>query len=186
MFKPNKKFVAVPVVVGVLAVVGAGLAAAAGTAPTYKVCVKAGVVYGANPNGACPAGTTAVLINSQGPAGPQGPAGQPPEPDLSRVATLDWWGGAYSGGSYGFDVPEAISFDGAHIWVTNWSGNSVTELDASDGAWVQTLSGGSYGFDQPNGIAFDGTHIWVINVGGNSVTELEASDGTWVQTFSGG
>jgi hypothetical protein len=114
-----------------------------------------------------------------------GPAGSPPQPDLSRVATLEWWGGAYSGGSYGFADPRAIAFDGTHIWVANLAGNSVTELKASDGDWVRTLSGGSYGFSNPEGVAFDGTHIWVANWD-NSVTELDASDGDWVQTLSGG
>jgi hypothetical protein len=51
---------------------------------------------------------------------------------------------------------------------------SVTELDASNGDWVQTLSGSSYGFSDPAAIAFDGTHIWVTNYGGKSVTDVSA------------
>ncbi len=74
------------------------------------------------------------------------------------MAILDWWGGAYYGGSYGFNYPVGIAFDGTHIWVTNPPGNSVTELNASNGAWVRTLSGGSYGFAEPESIAFDGTN----------------------------
>ena len=42
-------------------------------------------------------------------------------PDRPVVSTL-------SGGSFGFNAPEAIAFDGAHIWVTNYAGNSVSEL----------------------------------------------------------
>ena len=64
-----------------------------------------------------------------------------PETDLSRVATLNWYGGAYGGGSYGFDEPYAVAFDGTHMWVANYAGNSVTEMNAATGAWVQTLSG---------------------------------------------
>jgi DNA-binding beta-propeller fold protein YncE len=64
-------------------------------------------------------------------------------PDLMRVAELNWWGGPYSGGSYAFYGPYGVAFDGTHIWVTNYGGNSVTELNAADGSWVQTLSGGS-------------------------------------------
>lgn len=60
----------------------------------------------------------------------------------------------------------------------------MTELDSSDGSWLQTLSGGSYGFNHPAGIAFDGYHLWVANTAGNSVTELAANTGTWVQTIS--
>jgi DNA-binding beta-propeller fold protein YncE len=79
-----------------------------------------------------------------------------------------------SGGSYGFNYPYGVAFDGSHIWVTNYVGNSVTELKASDSSWVQTLSGGSYGFNYPDGVAFDGSHIWVANDGGYSVTEINA------------
>jgi DNA-binding beta-propeller fold protein YncE len=67
---------------------------------------------------------------------------------------------------------DAIAFDGTHLWVTNYGGSSVTELNASDGSWVRTVSGGSYGFSAPDAIAFDGAHLWVTNHGGGSVTEL--------------
>jgi DNA-binding beta-propeller fold protein YncE len=80
--------------------------------------------------------------------------------------------------AYGFATPLDLAFDGAHLWIVNLHGNSVTELNAGDGSLVQTLSGGSYGFDSPGGIAFDGTHLWVANQDGNSVTELNASDGS--------
>lgn len=69
--------------------------------------------------------------------------------------------------------------------MTNTDGNSVTELNASDGSWVRTISGGSYGFNFSAAIAFDGTHLWILNAHGNSVTEMNASDGSWVQTLSG-
>ena len=62
--------------------------------------------------------------------------------------------------------------DGTHVWVANSSGDSVTELNASDGSWVRTLSGGSYRFNNPLAIAVDGTHVWVADANGNSVTEL--------------
>ena len=84
-----------------------------------------------------------------------------------------------------------MAFDGTHIWVVNAGGNtpptqqpSVTELNASTGAWVQTLSGESYGFEFPEAAAFDGIHIWVVNSYGNSVTEFNASNGAWVRTLS--
>ena len=47
----------------------------------------------------------------------------------------------FSGGSYGFNGPEGLATDGSHIWVANSFGNSVTELDATTGAWIRTLSG---------------------------------------------
>ena len=74
--------------------------------------------------------------------------------------------------TYGFSRPIDLAFDGTHIWVVNLganggpspNGESVTELNASDGSAVQNLSGGSYGFVQPRAIAFDGTHLWVPNI----------------------
>jgi DNA-binding beta-propeller fold protein YncE len=84
-----------------------------------------------------------------------------------------------------------VVFDGTHIWVVNAGGNipptqqpSVTELNASTGAWVQTLSGESYSFVSPEAAAFDGGHIWVVNSNGNSVTEFNASNGAWVRTLA--
>ena len=88
----------------------------------------------------------------------------------------------YSGDSYGFNHPLAIAVDGTHVWVANYGGGSVTELNASNGSWERTL----YGFNEPGRIAVDGTHIWVPNSSGDSVTELNASNGSWVRTLSGG
>jgi Protein kinase domain len=88
-------------------------------------------------------------------------------------------------GKYGFSLPENIADDGTHIWVTNGKGNSVTELNASDGKWIRTLSGGNYGFGNPYGIVSDDIHIWVTNFAAGSVTELNASDGAWIRTLPG-
>ncbi|HXQ43194.1 MAG TPA: hypothetical protein VN816_01025, partial [Acidimicrobiales bacterium] len=64
----------------------------------------------------------------------------------------------------------------------NAGGNTVTELDASTGAVVQTIAVGS----DPFGVSSDGTHVWVANNGGNTVTELDASTGAVVQTIAVG
>jgi len=97
--------------------------------------------------------------------------------------------GVYSASQYGFNLPAEIAVDSNHVWVTNSQGNSVTELDAGTGAWIQTLAGGHYGFNYPQEMAFDGAHVWVTNFGGdtqgNSVTEINASNGAWVRTLSG-
>ena len=152
---------------------------------TVSATVPQGPTGPTGPTGATgptgPMGVTGLI----GPTGATGATGSTTTPDLARVALLNWWGGPYSGGSYGFASPQGVAFDGTHIWVTNYA-NSVTEINASDGSWVQTLSGGSYGFNGPYGVAFDGTHIWVTNYYGNSVTEINASDGSWVRTLSGG
>jgi serine/threonine protein kinase len=89
-----------------------------------------------------------------------------------------------SGGNYAFKNPVAFAVNDRHLWVVNDTGNSVTELSASDGAWIRTVFGASYGFNDPLGIVSAGTGIWVTN-SGNSVTELSASDGAWMRTLSG-
>jgi serine/threonine protein kinase len=91
----------------------------------------------------------------------------------------------YSASRYGFQDPDGIAADGTHLWIANYAGNSVTELNVSTGAWMRTLSGGEYGFDKPLAITDDGAHLWVANVGSNSVTELSASNGDFVTTLSG-
>jgi hypothetical protein len=63
-----------------------------------------------------------------------------------------------------------------HVWVTNAGpqpptltpGDTVTELNASDGSGVATIQVGN----SPTGISSDGSHVWVANYGSNTVTEL--------------
>jgi len=80
----------------------------------------------------------------------------------------------------GFNGPNAIASDGTDIWVANAAGDSVTELNASDGSLVRT----SYRFINPDAIASDGTHIWVANNAGAWVTELNARDGSLVRILT--
>lgn len=40
-----------------------------------------------------------------------------------------------------FTVPAAFALRGADLFVANWNGSSVTELDASTGALVRVISG---------------------------------------------
>ena len=54
-----------------------------------------------------------------------------------------------------------MSSDGTHVWVANFGGNSVTEINASTGAVVRTIAVGS----RPDGVSSDGTHVWVANGG---------------------
>jgi DNA-binding beta-propeller fold protein YncE len=61
-------------------------------------------------------------------------------------------------------------FDGTNKWVTNFFGNTVTELVASTGAVVGTCAVGS----GPVGIVFDGVNIWVANTNSNNVSNWNA------------
>ena len=49
-------------------------------------------------------------------------------------------------------------------------GDTLIELNASDGSLVQVVQPGSLNFEC-SGIAFDGTHLWMTNNTGQSVTE---------------
>jgi len=160
---------------------GAGLAVSAAASsskspPIFYACSKSGSLSSvSNVTHGCAKGYKAVSWNSVGPQGIkgiQGPKGAPGSPVSCILVTLCTWGANLSGGSYGFSGPQAVAFDGTHLWVTNDIGNSVTELNAADGSWVQTLSGGTYRLNLPQSIAFDGTHVWVTNMAGNSVTEI--------------
>jgi outer membrane protein assembly factor BamB len=96
-----------------------------------------------------------------------------------QVALLKW--GTYSGVKFPVgNGPARLAFDGTHIWVTNFSANTVTKLRASDGFVVGNYPGGS----GPASIAFDGAFIWVGNpgIGNGIVTRLRASDGMLMGT----
>jgi len=72
-----------------------------------------------------------------------------------------------------------MAFDGADIWILN-SGDSVTELRASDGTNLKTVS-------VPPGavsMAFDGANIWVASYKATgAVTEIQASTGEVLGSF---
>jgi len=122
---------------------------------------------------------SALLVEAPGTAqasaaGAKGPAPVAPVP-LAGVNVLGW----------GFSAPGAVASDGTHTWVANELGNSVTELDATTGAFVAVISRAADGFDGPDAVACDGTHVFVANYGGNSVTELDATTGALVGILSG-
>ena len=48
--------------------------------------------------------------------------------------------------------------------MTNVAGNSVTELNASNGALVQIVKSVSSDLSEPMGIAANGTDLWVANL----------------------
>jgi len=64
-------------------------------------------------------------------------------------------------------IPDALGFDGLHIWVNCGNDKTVEELDLS-GRYLHTIKVGSH----PYNFAFDGSNIWVVNVTENSVTKI--------------
>jgi DNA-binding beta-propeller fold protein YncE len=71
---------------------------------------------------------------------------------------------------WGFDTPFPVATDGTDVWVANAAGDSVTELTASTGTFVQAFSGSAYDFDEADAVATDGTDVWVTNAAAQSVT----------------
>ena len=78
--------------------------------------------------------------------------------------------------------PDAIIFDGAHIWVANQLGDNVMKLSASDGANLGTFPTGS----KPVALAFDGESIWVANKFSHNVMKLNTTDGSLIDTIKVG
>jgi len=67
-------------------------------------------------------------------------------------------------------MPDALGFDGSHIWV-NCGNDATVEMLDLNGAYLQTVNVGPH----PYNFAFDGSNIWVVNVTGNSVTKISAT-----------
>ena len=77
-----------------------------------------------------------------------------------------------------FNYPAAVAVSGTHVWIANFRGDSVTELNASNGSLVHVINATTDGFNAPRGVSVGGTHVWVTNGSGNSVTELNALNGS--------
>jgi len=101
-----------------------------------------------------------------------------------QIAIRRWYEGNRSGVAFGVGLgPVGVAFDGANLWVTNYSVNTVTKLRAGDGANLGTFTVGPPGA-RPYRIAFDGANLWITNNDSNQVVKLRASDGAVLSTFA--
>jgi YVTN family beta-propeller protein len=81
-------------------------------------------------------------------------------------------------------LPEGVSSDGTHVWVTNEEEETVREIEASSGNVIRTIPLGIYPVGSyPVGVSSDGTHVWVTNPGDDTVSEILASSGTVIGTI---
>lgn len=78
----------------------------------------------------------------------------------------------------GIPRPEALAFDGDHIWIANSAKNTVTKL-GQDGHVVATVSVG----DGPRAILYAAGYIWVGNGRDSTVTKVDPS-GRVVDTYT--
>src|SRR6185437_11732601 len=133
------------------------------------------------------AGATALVLGAGGaalagpavPADSAGPVTSSPLPSKSDIATLHWWTRPVTGSKYKFANPRGVAFDGSHIWVVNSAGNSLTEINPSDGSLVRVVSAAADKLKGPNlvafdGRAFDGHRLWTANFIGQSVSAIPA------------
>jgi hypothetical protein len=88
-------------------------------------------------------------------------------------------------GASEFDEPTGLAIGGGHLWVANKAGDSVTELNPSNGAWIATIARTQgYRFNRPVAITRSGADLFVLNAG-DSVTEMTANNGKLVRVISG-
>lgn len=86
---------------------------------------------------------------------------------------------------YGFNAPDAAVLDGSVLLVANKDGNSVTEVNATTGAFIGTIQGAQYHFDGPVALKLIGQELFVASGPGNSVTELNAKTGAVTRVMEG-
>jgi hypothetical protein len=88
-------------------------------------------------------------------------------------------------GANEFDEPTGLAIGGGHLWVANKAGDSVTEINPSNGAWITTITRAKgYDFNKPVAITRNGANLFILNAG-DSVTEIAASNGKLVRVISG-
>src|SRR5690606_28811623 len=78
--------------------------------------------------------------------------------------------------------PRAMAFDGQRVWVANWIDNSLTVLDATNGAVLKTIDDKAVVGNQPVAMAWDGTHMWVAAYLDNQVYRMDLN-GERTDTF---
>lgn len=93
--------------------------------------------------------------------------------------------GASGADSYGFDAPISGALAGAHLFVANNGNNSVTEVNATTGAFIGTVSGSSFDLRAPTAVRVIGPDAFVTNGSGNSVTEFMTGNRHLVRVISG-
>src|SRR5436853_76071 len=91
--------------------------------------------------------------------------------------------GVHVFGAFQFSGPAAIASASGDVWVANYAGDSVTEVDAKSGTLLRLISSAKYRLVGPVAVAVAGADVWVANAGG-SVTEVNAKTGSLVRVIS--
>ena len=101
-----------------------------------------------------------------------------------RVKKLSSTGGVSSSTNVGI-APLGMAYDGARVWVTDYTSSDVTVVSA-DGLVLKTFTLPAN--TSPEGILFDGTYVWVANNGvgstlSNTVSKYDAATLTLVANY---
>jgi YVTN family beta-propeller protein len=123
------------------------------------------------------AGSTLTFPDGSTQSTAAGPAGVAAANPL-QVALLRWFPADQSVTLTVGTNPNGIAFDGADIWVANFSSSTVSKVQASTGLVIGAVTVGS----GPSAVAFDGANIWVTNQKSTTVSKVRASDGGCVGT----
>jgi DNA-binding beta-propeller fold protein YncE len=67
------------------------------------------------------------------------------------------------------ELPSALAWDGASLWVAKPWDDTVQQIDPEAGAVVATLPVG----DGPSALAWDGASLWVANGGDDTVQQID-------------
>jgi YVTN family beta-propeller protein len=86
--------------------------------------------------------------------------------------------------SDGFNAPDAAAVVGGDLFVANSGGNTITEVDATSGAFVAQVSGSTFRLSDPTAMVAAGGDLFVANGTGNSVTEIDAGTRSLVRVIS--
>ena len=80
--------------------------------------------------------------------------------------------------------PSALASDGTHLWVSNSSGNHVSELNASNGALVRTISSPKHSVNAIDSIVVVGHVLWLgSTTHEGEVLGLNATSGAVVKSY---
>ena len=80
------------------------------------------------------------------------------------------------------ETPQAVAFDGSHMWVTNTLDDTVSKINVSTNTVTDTVTVG----EAPRGVAFDGSHMWVTNWHDGTVSKINVSTNTVTDTVNVG
>lgn len=129
-----------------------GIQGAIGSQGVMGAIGPQGAVGPSGPTGSTGATGATGIQGPEGSVGPEGQAGVGLNP--LAVALLKWSPVQHLAFTVA-PTPFGIAFDGANLWVVNYSSATISKLRATDGLIVASFASGP----APYGVAFDGANV---------------------------